>query len=176
MTDEASQYDENAVPTAAHARRTVLAGVGVVGIAAALTACGSGSSSTTAAGSGSGATSGSAPSAPAPATSAPASSGGAAGGTALGATSEVPVGGGKVFTAEKVVVTQPTAGQFKAFTAVCTHMGCTVGSVSGGTINCPCHGSQYHIADGTVARGPAPSALAPEAISVANGTITLASS
>ncbi|MFC1419451.1 Rieske (2Fe-2S) protein [Streptacidiphilus cavernicola] len=172
MTDEASQQHSSSVPAAVHGRRTVLAGVGVVGIATALTACGS-SSSTTSAGSGAGAGAGAGATSGAAAPSSAAAGGAAGGGTALGATKDVPVGGGKVFAAEKVVVTQPTAGEFKAFTAICTHMGCTVGSVSGGTINCPCHGSQYHIADGSVARGPAPSALAPETITVANGEITL---
>ena len=43
------------------------------------------------------------------------------------AAAEIPVGGGKVFEALKVVVTQPTAGDFKAFSAVCTHQACTVG-------------------------------------------------
>ncbi|MFC1431915.1 Rieske (2Fe-2S) protein [Streptacidiphilus sp. N1-3] len=157
-----------------HPRRTVLAGVGVAGIGVALTACGSSGGSTTAAAPTDQASPSAADSAPSTAP-APAGSAAGGGGTALGATSEVPVGGGKVFTAEKVVVTQPKAGEFKAFTAICTHMGCTVGSVSGGTINCPCHGSQYHITDGTVARGPAPSPLAPETISVANGEITLSS-
>lgn len=159
-----------------HARRTVLAGVGIAGVATVLTACGSSTKTGSAAASSDPA----APVASDPATSdpasAPASSAAAgAGGTPLGATSQVPVGGGKVFTDQKVVVTQPTAGNFKAFTAVCTHMGCTVGSVSNGTINCPCHGSQFHIADGSVAHGPAPTALAPANVSVANGEITLSS-
>jgi Rieske Fe-S protein len=169
MADETPQHDSTFGTT--HPRRTVLAGVGVVGIAAALTACGSSSSgsSTTAAAPSDQASAGGGDTSSA--ASAPASSAG--GGTALGATSDVPVGGGKVFTAQKVVVTQPKAGEFKAFTAICTHQGCTVSTVSNGTINCPCHGSQYHIADGTVARGPAPTALAPETISVANGEITL---
>ncbi|MHA6758586.1 Rieske (2Fe-2S) protein [Streptacidiphilus sp. PAMC 29251] len=173
MTDEAPSIT-------AHPRRTVLAGAGVVGIAAALTACGSSGGSSTASGPGtSGAASAAPPAQPSASPTgsalptAPAAGNG--GGTALGATSDVPVGGGKVYAAQKVVVTQPTAGAFKCFTAICTHMGCTVGSVSGGTINCPCHGSQYHIADGSVAHGPAPSPLAPEKISVANGTITLSS-
>lgn len=147
-------------------RRTVLAGAGVAGAAALLAACSSG-----------GSTSGSAPSSvPSSAPSDPASSGNAGGGsgTLLGPTSDVPVGGGKVYPDQKVVVTQPSAGSFKCFTAVCTHAGCTVGSVSGGTINCPCHGSRYNIADGTVAKGPAPLALAEEKIDVSGGKITLA--
>lgn len=73
------------------------------------------------------------------------------------ATSEVPVGGGIIDG--EVVITQPSEGEFKAFTAVCTHQQCLVGEVSGGTINCPCHGSRFSIEDGSVAAGPAPSPL-----------------
>ncbi|WP_042380943.1 Rieske (2Fe-2S) protein [Streptacidiphilus melanogenes] len=159
-------------PAASHpARRTVLAGAGVAGVAAVLAACSSaGGGSTDSAppsqGSGDGAQSG-APS------SAPSGAQAQGAGTVLGPVSDVPVGGGKVYSAEKVVVTQPTAGTYKCFTAVCTHQGCTVNSVSGGTINCPCHGSQFHIADGSVAGGPAPSPLAAEKISVSGGQITL---
>jgi Rieske Fe-S protein len=155
-------------------RRTVLASAGVVGAAAVLAACssaGSGSSGSGSAGDGS---TNSAPPSQASGDGAPSSAQAQGGsGTVLGPTSDVPVGGGKVYPAEKVVVTQPAAGTFKCFTAVCTHMGCTVNSVSGGTINCPCHGSQYHIADGSVAGGPAPSPLAAEKISVSGGQITL---
>jgi len=82
-----------------------------------------------------------------------------ASGTAVGPAGGVPVGGGKIFADQAVVVTQPTAGTFKAFSAICTHQGCTVNEVSGGTINCPCHGSKFKIADGSVANGPAKRAL-----------------
>ncbi|MFI5664949.1 Rieske (2Fe-2S) protein [Streptomyces sp. NPDC051684] len=89
-------------------------------------------------------------------------------------TSAVPVGGGKVFPADKVVVTQPAKGDFKAFSAVCTHQGCTVKDVSGGTINCPCHGSKFKVADASVAGGPAPRPLDPRQIKVTGDSITLA--
>ncbi|MET7394439.1 Rieske (2Fe-2S) protein [Dactylosporangium sp. NPDC005572] len=92
--------------------------------------------------------------------------GGGGGGTGFAKTSDIPVGGGKVFENEKIVVTQPTAGTFKCFTAICTHAGCVVGDVSGGTINCPCHGSKFKVADGSVAGGPAKKALAAVAIKV----------
>jgi Rieske Fe-S protein len=95
-------------------------------------------------------------------------------GTALGSTADVPVGGGKIFTDAQVVVTQPAAGTFKAFTSICTHQGCPVASVAGGTINCDCHGSKFAIADGSVVGGPAPAPLAPKQISVSGDTITLA--
>ncbi|MEV0093153.1 Rieske (2Fe-2S) protein [Streptomyces sp. NPDC050738] len=100
--------------------------------------------------------------------------GGGGGAPELAKTSAIPVGGGKIFADKKVVVTQPEAGDFKAFSAVCTHQGCTVSSVSGGTINCPCHGSKYRIADASVAGGPAPRPLAPQAIKVTGDSITLA--
>ncbi|MFD3518302.1 Rieske (2Fe-2S) protein [Streptomyces sp. NPDC058657] len=92
----------------------------------------------------------------------------------LAATSEIPVGGGKVFKDAKVVVTQPEAGSFKAFSAVCTHQGCSVAEVSGGTINCRCHGSKFKVSDGSVAGGPAPQPLPPRAITVESSSIRLA--
>lgn len=91
----------------------------------------------------------------------------------LAKTSDIPVGGGKVFKDEKVVVTQPEKGDFKAFSAVCTHAGCTVSEVAGGTINCACHGSKYRVADASVAGGPAPRPLPPRKIDVTGNSITL---
>ena len=92
----------------------------------------------------------------------------------LALTSDVPVGGGKILADKKIVITQPRAGSFQAFTAVCTHQGCTVSSVSGGTVNCPCHGSKFSIANGSVVAGPAPSALAPVSIKVQGTSIVQA--
>ena len=133
-------------------RRAVLGGVAAVGAGAVLAACGSDEPT----GSGGGDTS-----------SGDGGSGGdAPAGGEFGTTADVPVGGGTVFQKQKIVVTQPTEGDFKAFTAVCTHQGCTVGSVNGDTIQCNCHGSQYNAADGTVKKGPAPKALAPKKITV----------
>jgi len=155
-------------------RRGVLAGVGLVGLAGAVSACGSGGSSSSSAGANAGAP---------PATgaaSAPSSASGAGGGstagaqgTALATTSEIPVGSGKIFTSEKIVVTQPNSGDFKAFSAVCTHMGCIVSTISNGTIDCPCHGSQYSISTGAVVGGPAPSPLAAQTIKVTGTNIFL---
>jgi Rieske Fe-S protein len=153
-------------------RRGMLAGVGLVGLAGAVSACSSGGSSSSSVGTGAGASTTAPPataSAAAPSTGS--STGSAAG--ALATTSEIPVGGGMIFTAKKVVVTQPTAGDFKAFSAVCTHMGCIVSTISNGTIDCPCHGSQYSIKNGSVVGGPAPAPLPAVAIKVSGSSITL---
>ncbi|GAA1942685.1 Rieske (2Fe-2S) protein [Streptomyces durmitorensis] len=91
----------------------------------------------------------------------------------LAKTSDIPVGGGKVIKDKKIVVTQPEEGDFKAFSAVCTHSGCTVSEVADGTINCACHGSKYRVADASVADGPAPRALPPQNITVTGNSITL---
>lgn len=88
----------------------------------------------------------------------------AAGG--LVATADVPVGGGVVLKDDELVVTQPADGEFKAFTAICTHQGCLVGSVSDGTIHCPCHGSSFSAEDGSVQGGPATGPLAEVAVEV----------
>lgn len=147
---------------AAPTRRRVLALAAGAGAAGVLTACGGGSGGTSggSGGSGGGSTGGSGGS----------SGSGGSGGT-LVATSQVPVGGGVILEQRQVVVTQPTAGTFKCFSAVCTHMGCLVGDVQDGSIICPCHGSTFSATDGSVQGGPAPSPLSPVAISVANGEV-----
>lgn len=75
---------------------------------------------------------------------------GSGGGTPVVGTADVPVGGGVIDADLGVVVTQPSAGEFKGFSATCTHQGCTVAEVTGGTINCPCHGSRFSVEDGSV--------------------------
>jgi Rieske Fe-S protein len=77
----------------------------------------------------------------------------------LVATADVPVGGGVVLDPEKVVVTQPSEGEFKAFTSVCTHQGCVVAAVADNEIACPCHGSLFSAEDGSVITGPATAPL-----------------
>ncbi|NEC89136.1 Rieske (2Fe-2S) protein [Streptomyces sp. SID12501] len=95
-------------------------------------------------------------------------------GQELATTADIPVGGGKIFKDEQVVVTQPKEGEFKAFTSICTHQQCPVANVKGGTINCTCHGSKFNITDGSVANPPATQPLAEKKITVAGNSIRLA--
>src|SRR5947208_16510922 len=94
-------------------------------------------------------------------------------GTVLGAASEIPVGGGKIYKTAKVVVTQPARGQYKAFSAVCTHVGCIMSEVANGTIDCPCHGGQFKVTNGAVVAGPPPSPLPARQVKVVNGQVVL---
>jgi Rieske Fe-S protein len=91
-------------------------------------------------------------------------------GAELATTAEVPVGGGLILQEQKIVITQPTEGDFKAFSAVCTHQGCTVAEVTE-TIDCNCHQSKFSLEDGSVQGGPAPSPLEEVAIEVDGDTI-----
>ena len=138
-------------------RRALLAGAGVT-CAAMLTGC------TTHDASSGGST-------PAAGGTATAATGSALPAGALAATSQVPDGGGKIIDGKHIVITQPESGSFRAFSAICTHEGCIVSSVSKGTINCPCHGSRFSIKDGSVVNGPAPSPLASIAIKVEGTSI-----
>jgi Rieske Fe-S protein len=86
-------------------------------------------------------------------------------------TADIPIGNGKIFPDAQTVITQPKKGQFKAFSAICTHMGCLVDSITT-TINCPCHGSKYSITDGSVVNPPAPRPLPPKTIKINADTLT----
>lgn len=86
---------------------------------------------------------------------------------------QVPVGSGLIIADKELVVTQPVAGEFKGMSAICTHQGCTVATIEGGTINCPCHGSKFNL-DGSVAAGPASKPLPPKQVSVDGEFIVLA--
>ncbi|MEU8827182.1 Rieske (2Fe-2S) protein [Streptomyces sp. NPDC048636] len=158
-------------------RRAVVSAAGAAGLAAALTACGSddGGSDKQDGGSaqdaGAGQPSQGGKSGAGDSGGADGSGGG--GGMELAKTSQIPEGGGMVFKDHKVVVTQPKAGEFKAFSSVCTHAGCSVGDVTGGTINCPCHQSKFDITDGSVKGGPATKPLPGAQIKVEGSSIRM---
>lgn len=93
--------------------------------------------------------------------------------TTLAKTTDIPVGGAKVFADAKVVVTQATEGDFTAFSAVCTHKGCTVAAMTDGELTCPCHNSKFDYT-GAVLNGPATQPLAAQPITVDGDAISLA--
>ena len=147
-------------------RRTILRGATVGGLALPLlAACGGGDEASS--GSSGDASSTASPDSPESSDSA---AGG--GGTSVSA-ADVPVGGGTILKDQKVVVTQPAKGDFKAFTAVCTHKGCTVAKVEDGLIMCPCHGSRFSIEDGSRKAGPAQAALASKKVTVEGDQISV---
>jgi len=93
------------------------------------------------------------------------SEGGTPAGQKLGPATAVPVGGAASFVDPiqhiPAYVVQPVKGTFAAFSAVCTHAGCTVGFERAGLeFVCPCHGSIFDAKTGAVLQGPAPSPLA----------------
>ena len=150
--------------TAPVSRRIVFQGLGALGVAAALAGCGGSDEPETA----TDASGGTEPSSSGGATDQPSGDGGsgAGGGAELATTDEVPVGGGIILADEKIVITQPSEGDFKAFTAVCTHQGLTVTSVEDGTIHCANHGSAFSAESGDVENGPAAAPLSEVPISV----------
>lgn len=143
-------------------RQKVIVGAGLGLIAAALAACTTYGKKPEASGDTATTTTEAAPGTSAPGPAAPAN--------AIATTAEVPVGSGVIV--DEIVVTQPSAGEFKGFSAICTHKGCTVDEVADGTINCPCHGSKFNL-DGSVANGPATKPLEAKTVSVQGDSIVL---
>ncbi len=173
MTDESQRVERDLLAT----RRCVLLGAGVLGAAGVLTACstspvpydandaGNAPSTDTAT------PAGTAAALPVTAAAGTASTGQS--GTLLGEASAIPVGGGVIYTTAKVVVTQPTKGVYKAFSAVCTHVGCLCNQVADGMIDCPCHGAKFKITDGSAVAGPTTVPLPAKKVTVTGGKIYL---
>ncbi len=142
-------------------RRTVLTAGGLVVAGGALAACGDSGSTTAAA---------TAAAAPAATDGAVAATGAPTGAIA---TSAVPLFGGVIVPEPPVVITQPSEGTYKAFTAICPHQGCLVGEVAENEIVCPCHGSLFSAVDGSVIQGPAEQGLTAASIAVQGDSIAL---
>lgn len=122
-------------------RRTAFKGLGALGVALVLAGCGSDDSG---------------PSVKA--------------GEVLAATTEVPVGGGLVLAEKKIVLTQPTEGEFRAFSAVCTHQSGELKATDEG-LHCTLHGSLFSADDGSVLRPPASDPLPEVEITVKGAEI-----
>jgi Rieske Fe-S protein len=169
MSVTAAEEGASTVTEIDASRRNLVAGLAAAGVAVPiLAACGSSADTT-------GTTD--------PAGSSGSSGSGGSGGSGTGSsqksggntipTSEIPVGGGKIFASRQIVVTQPAAGEFKAFSAICTHQGCLVSQVADGTIDCPCHGSMFSIKDGSVEGGLATRALPEMKVTVSGSSLTV---
>lgn len=68
------------------------------------------------------------------------------------------------------VVVRLADGKLTAFSAICTHAGCTV-DYAGGVLVCPCHGSQFSAETGAVLQGPAVTPLARKRVIQQGGQI-----
>ncbi|MBO8188290.1 Rieske (2Fe-2S) protein [Streptomyces spirodelae] len=129
-------------------RRTVLCGAALAALGLTAAACGGGGESDG--------------SSPEPTTDKP---------VELGAADAVPVGGAKLYADQKVLVSQPEKGDFKAFSAVCTHQGSTLDRIDGEVAVCPLHGSRFQVDSGKVAKGPATTALPSMPVKVEKGKL-----
>ena len=92
-------------------------------------------------------------------------------GTKLATLTQVPTGGGLILQDKKIVLTRDSGGTVHGFSAVCTHQGCIVGTVTSSQIICPCHGSHFNASTGAVEQGPAQTALPKVAVTVANNAV-----
>jgi cytochrome b6-f complex iron-sulfur subunit len=81
--------------------------------------------------------------------------------------------GGSVIS-NGIIVIRMNLTTFVAFSATCTHAGCTVGYNSG-TIVCPCHGGTYNVATGAVISGPPPAALSKYTVTQTGTVLTIKS-
>jgi Rieske Fe-S protein len=144
-------------------RRAVLTAAGVAGVAAALAACGSAAAGTAQRSPAGGGTTHD-PSEP--------SASGPAGGAALAKLDSIPVGSAvsAQLNGAPVIVARPGQHSAACFSAICTHMGCTV-APAGKQLHCPCHGSVYDATTGKVLSGPAPKRLPRIPVKVEGGEV-----
>ncbi|MEU3598000.1 Rieske (2Fe-2S) protein [Streptomyces sp. NPDC006798] len=89
----------------------------------------------------------------------------------LGAADAVPVGGARLYREQRLVVSCPAKGEFKAFSAQCTHAGCALDKVEGVEGNCPCHGSRFDVTTGQALNGPATVPLPQVPVTVRDGRL-----
>jgi cytochrome b6-f complex iron-sulfur subunit len=95
------------------------------------------------------------------------------GGAAIARESEVAPGSAVEFKdgGQDAVLVHLESGDFAAYSAVCTHQGCTV-AYQKGQLACPCHGSVFDPANGAeVVTGPAQSPLPEIPIEVKGGQV-----
>lgn len=89
--------------------------------------------------------------------------------TAEIAATQVPVGSAVIV--DKLIIAQPTEGEFLAYSTVCPHQGNPISQVNGDTVRCPSHGSSFDIATGDPVEGPAQSGMTPAPVRQEGDTV-----
>ncbi len=89
----------------------------------------------------------------------------------LAPVARIPANGGVILPGPKVVLVKDAQGEVHGLSAVCTHLGCTVGSINHGVITCPCHGSRFNAQTGAVIQGPASRPLPAVPVTVRGGAV-----
>ena len=75
-------------------------------------------------------------------------------------------------TSQQAILVHLESGDFRAYSAICTHRACTVNYSSSGELACPCHGSVFDSANGAaVIEGPAKRPLPEIPVEVRNGEV-----
>ncbi|MGJ9401849.1 Rieske (2Fe-2S) protein [Arthrobacter sp. KK5.5] len=128
----------NEITAGRPARRIVLGSSLAVGATCALAACGGGGGSAS--------------------SEAPSATGE---GTEAATTEELQVGGSMSvdLDGKNYLLHRPDEATVLAYSSVCTHEGCQVG-IGAENFSCPCHGSEFAMADGARVAGPAKDPLA----------------
>ena len=96
----------------------------------------------------------------------------------VGTTDDIPPGAGKVVAmGSKPAIVVNTEQGVKAYSAICTHLGCVVAwNDLSSQIVCPCHGGIFNPSNGSVVAGPPPTGLPPLTASVEGNQIFLSES
>ena len=81
---------------------------------------------------------------------------------------DIPIGSGKKYDVEgtPILITQPRVGEFRGFSAICTHAGFVMNNMANSEIKCDNHGAVYSADDGSVLSGPASRALGKVGVTV----------
>ncbi|MCK1796462.1 Rieske (2Fe-2S) protein [Streptomyces sp. XM4193] len=91
----------------------------------------------------------------------------------LGSADSVPVGGARLYRDDRLLISQPEQGKYRAFSAVCTHGGCVLSSVEKLEADCACHGSRFDAGTGKVLRSPATTDLPEYPVRLKDGSLVV---
>ncbi len=81
-----------------------------------------------------------------------------------------PSAASRLYREQRLLVHCPAQGQYKAFSAQCTHAGCVLDKIEDGEGSCPCHGSRFDVTTGRALKGPATVPLPEVPVTVKDGS------